>query len=121
MTSGGSSGLCTKGPAAVSGHRYNATPMHCAQIYLGTIPEANVTLNVVGNTNELGVIITETTFGGRGDLSGEGTGAVMSYGDLIFTTLTRATSARHAIAIMDGAPTSTVSGRLSASCGRTRC
>lgn len=33
---------------------------------------------------------TETTFGGRGDLAGQGTGAIMSYGDLIFTTLTRA-------------------------------
>ena len=45
--------------------------------------------------------ITETTFGGRGDLDGQGTGAVMSYGDLIWTTLSRATSARDAIRVMD--------------------
>lgn len=56
---------------------------------------------MVGNINEKGVIITETTFGGRADLSGAGTGAIMSYGDLIFTTLTRASSAREAIQVMD--------------------
>lgn len=44
---------------------------------------------------------TETTFGGRGDLAGQGTGAIMSYGDLIFTTLTRARTAREAIEVMD--------------------
>jgi dipeptidase len=59
------------------------------------------TLNVVGNVNELGISIVETTFGGRGDLDGQGTGAIMSYGDLIWTTLSRATSARDAIRIMD--------------------
>jgi dipeptidase len=59
------------------------------------------TLNVVGNVNELGVMITETTFGGRGDLNGHGTGAIMSYGDLIWTTLQRARTAREAIKIMD--------------------
>ena len=35
------------------------------QYFCGTIPEVAHTLNVVGNVNELGVIITETTFGGR--------------------------------------------------------
>jgi hypothetical protein len=72
-----------------------------SQLYTGEIPEVAHTFNVVGNVNENGVIITETTFGGRADLDGGGTGAIMSYGDLIFTTLQRATSARGAIAIMD--------------------
>lgn len=40
--------------------------------YVGAIPEVPATLNVVGNVNELGVIITEATFGGRGDLNGAG-------------------------------------------------
>lgn len=71
------------------------------QYYTGEIPELNHTYNVVGNTNEWGVVITETTFGGRGDLAGQGTGAIMSYGDLIFTTLTRARTAREAIQVMD--------------------
>ena len=47
------------------------------------------------------MIITETTFGGRGDLDGHSTGAVMSYGDLIWTTLERSKTAREAIATMD--------------------
>ena len=49
----------------------------------------------------MGVMIIETTFGGRSDLDGHGTGAIMSYGDLIFTTLQRATTAKEAIRIMD--------------------
>ena len=36
-----------------------------SQIYLGTIPEVARTLNVVGNVNEKGLIMTETTFGGE--------------------------------------------------------
>ena len=71
------------------------------QYYTGTIPEAPHTLNVVGNVNEAGVIITETTFGGRGDLDGHGHGNNISYGDLIWTTLQRAHTAREAIQIMD--------------------
>ena len=71
------------------------------QYFTGRIPEVARTLNVVGNINEAGVIIVETTFGGRGDLNGAGTGAIMSYGDLIWTTLSRAHSAREAITIMD--------------------
>lgn len=71
------------------------------QYYTGNIPEVNQTYNVVGNINEWGLIITETTFGGRDDLDGHGTGAIMSYGDLIFTTLQRAKTAREAIQVMD--------------------
>jgi hypothetical protein len=32
--------------------------------YLGEIPEPNVTYNVIGNSNEHGLVIAETTFGG---------------------------------------------------------
>lgn len=71
------------------------------QYWTGTIPEVPHTLNVVGNVNEVGVIITETTFGGRADLDGHGHGNNISYGDLIWTTLQRAHTAREAITIMD--------------------
>ena len=71
------------------------------QHWTGMIPQPPHTFNVVGNSNEWGVIITETTFGGRSDLDGHNTGAVMSYGDLIWTTLERSKSAREAIQTMD--------------------
>ncbi len=71
------------------------------QYYTGAIPEVEHTYNVVGNVNEWGVTITETTFGGRSDLAGQGTGAIMSYGDLMWTTLSRAKTAREAISVMD--------------------
>ena len=45
--------------------------------YLGAIPEVNHTFNVVGNVNEHGLIIGETTFGGLPSLDGAGTGAIM--------------------------------------------
>jgi dipeptidase len=70
--------------------------------YVGTIPEANETYNVVGNVNEFGVIITETTFGGLNQLSGGGVpGQIIDYGELIWITLSRAKTAREAIALMD--------------------
>lgn len=73
-----------------------------AQIFLGTFPDVNQTYNVVGNVNEYGVIITETTFGGRSDLDGGGIpGNNVSYGQLIWTTLQRSKTAREAITIMD--------------------
>ena len=71
------------------------------QYYTGAIPQVPHTYNVVGNSNEWGVIITETTFGGRGDLDGHNTGAEISYGDMIWTTLERSKTAREAIATMD--------------------
>ena len=46
-------------------------------------------------------MIVETTFGGVPAVDGHGTGAIMSYGDLMYTTLQRASSAREAISIMD--------------------
>lgn len=66
-------------------------------VYLGEIPEAPVTYNVIGNLNEHGLAIGETTFGGNGTLSG-GAG-VMDYGNLIWVTLQRTKTAREAIAM----------------------
>jgi len=66
--------------------------------YLGEIPQAEKTYNVVGQMNENQVSITETTFGGREELVDPK--GVMDYGSLIYVTLERATSARNAIQIM---------------------
>lgn len=66
--------------------------------YLGEIPQAARTYNVVGQMNENQVSITETTFGGREELwKVEGK---IDYGSLIYIGLERATSARDAINIM---------------------
>jgi hypothetical protein len=40
--------------------------------FLGQIPEVNHTYNVVGNMNEFGLVIGETTFGGLPELDGQG-------------------------------------------------
>ncbi len=66
--------------------------------YLGEIPQALQTYNVIGNMNEYQVAIGETTFGGRPELS-DSTG-IMDYGSLIYITLQRAKTAREAIKIM---------------------
>ncbi len=66
--------------------------------YLGEIPQAKRTYNVVGQINENQVTVTETTFGGREELADpEG---IIDYGSLIYIALERATSARNAIEIM---------------------
>ncbi len=49
----------------------------------GQIEEAAHTFNVVGNINEHGLIIGETTFGGISSLQSQ-SGAIMDYGKLIF-------------------------------------
>ena len=68
--------------------------------YLGEIPGfGKETYNVIGNTNEFGLTIGETTFGGNSTLSG-GPG-VLSYGSVIWITLQRAKTAREAITVMD--------------------
>ncbi len=67
--------------------------------YLGQIEQALRTYNVVGNMNENQVAIGETTYGGRSELASQ-PGAIMDYGSLIYVTLQRAESARHAIKIM---------------------
>jgi dipeptidase len=64
--------------------------------YLGSIPEAEVTYNVVGNVNEWGLVIGETTFGGISEL-GHQDGGIMDYGSLIWVTLQRTKTAREAI------------------------
>ena len=66
--------------------------------FLGEIPQAELTYNVVGQMNENQVSITETTFGGREELA-DSTG-IIDYGSLIYIALERATSARNAIDIM---------------------
>ncbi|WP_298651674.1 C69 family dipeptidase [uncultured Proteiniphilum sp.] len=68
--------------------------------YLGEIPQALQTYNVIGNMNEHQLAIGETTFGGRSELS-DSTG-IMDYGSLIYITLQRAKNAREAIHIMTG-------------------
>ncbi|MGE5398003.1 MAG: dipeptidase [Chitinophagales bacterium] len=66
--------------------------------YLGKIPQARDTYQVVGNINEFQVAIGETTFGGRPELvDPEG---VIDYGSLIRITLQRSKTAREAVQIM---------------------
>lgn len=66
--------------------------------YLGEIPEVARTYTRIGNMNELGVTIAESTWGGRPEL--EDTTGIMDYGSLIYVTLERAANAREAIKIM---------------------
>jgi dipeptidase len=54
---------------------------------------------VVGNVNEHGLCIGESTFGGVNILSNQD-GAILDYGSLIYLTLQRAKTARQAIEIM---------------------
>lgn len=67
--------------------------------YLGQIPQAQQTYNVVGLMNEYQVSIGETTYGGRSEL-GSQPGAIMDYGSLIFVALQRSRSAREAIKVI---------------------
>ena len=66
--------------------------------YLGDIPQAKQTYATVSNMNEHSLIITETTFGGRSELSDPN--GKIDYGSLIYTTLQRAKTAREAIDII---------------------
>ena len=50
----------------------------------------------MGGANEVGVVISESTYGGIEELH-VGEGKLLDYGSLITVTLQRATSARHAI------------------------
>ena len=66
--------------------------------YLGKIKEAAQSYNVIGNTNQFQLTITETTFGGRRELRDpEG---VMDYGSLIYVALQRSRNAKEAIKTM---------------------
>ena len=66
--------------------------------YLGEIPEAAYTYNVMGQINEHQLSIMETTFGGREELVD--TTGLMDYGELMYVTLQRAKTAREAISVM---------------------
>ncbi|MBO5779629.1 MAG: C69 family dipeptidase [Muribaculaceae bacterium] len=65
--------------------------------YLGEIPEVSHTYATIGNMNEHGLAITESTWGGRDELAGSG---LIDYGSLIYITLQRAKTAREAIKVM---------------------
>jgi dipeptidase len=58
-------------------------------VYLGEIPESPFTYNVVGNANEHGLVIGETTFGGVPILAWNQTKGIIDYGSLIYLTLQR--------------------------------
>jgi dipeptidase len=59
-------------------------------VYLGEIPETtSFTYNVVGNANEHGLVIGETTFGGVPILAWNQTKGIIDYGSLIYLTLQR--------------------------------
>lgn len=72
-----------------------------SQEYLGEIPEATQTYNVVGNMNEYQVAIGETTYGGLKELDGgKDSTALIDYGSLIYIALQRSKTAREAIVVM---------------------
>ncbi len=66
--------------------------------YIGQIPEAEETYNVIGNINEYQVTIGETTYGGREEMV-DPTGGI-DYGSLIYIALQRSKTAREAIRVM---------------------
>lgn len=65
--------------------------------YRGEIPEVAHTYSTIGNMNEHGLTIAESTWGGRHELEGSG---LIDYGSLIYITLQRARTAREAIKVM---------------------
>ena len=67
--------------------------------YLGKIAQVAETNTTVGNANEYGLAIGETTYGGFAALQTQ-TKGIMDYGSLIYTTLQRAKTAREAIKTM---------------------
>jgi dipeptidase len=67
---------------------------------LGRIPQAAQTYSVVGNMNEYQVAITESTWGGREELTD--TTGIIDYGSLIYIALQRSRTAREAIRVMTG-------------------
>lgn len=64
---------------------------------LGEIPEVKHTYATIGNMNEHGLTIAESTWGGREELAGSGT---IDYGSLIYIALQRAKTAREALKVM---------------------
>lgn len=65
---------------------------------LGYIPEVSHTYGTIGNMNEHGLTIAESTWGGRPELND--TTGIIDYGSLIYITLQRARTAREAIEVM---------------------
>ena len=70
-------------------------------VYLGSIPEAPHTYNVIGNTNEHQLTIAETTFDGLKSLAEPYNGSILDYYSLMWITLQRTRTAREAIKLMD--------------------
>lgn len=68
--------------------------------YLGEIPEVAHTYATIGNMNEHGLAIAESTWGGRPELVD--TTGIIDYGSLIYIALQRAKTAREAIDVMTG-------------------
>lgn len=66
--------------------------------FLGEIPEVAHTYATIGNMNEHGLAIAESTWGGREELVD--TTGIIDYGSLIYITLQRAKTAREAIKVM---------------------
>lgn len=66
--------------------------------YLGEIPQPERTYSTIGNMNEYGVTISESTWGGRSELND--TTGIMDYGSLIYVTLERSRNAREALKTM---------------------
>ena len=66
--------------------------------YLGEIPQAEQTYNVIGNMNEYQVVIGESTWGGlESQLDPD---ALLDYGSLMYIALQRAKTAREAIKVI---------------------
>lgn len=65
---------------------------------LGKIPQVAHTYATIGNMNEKGVTVTETTWGGREELVD--TAGIVDYGSLMYIALQRAATAREAIKVM---------------------
>lgn len=66
--------------------------------YLGEIPQIAHTYTTLGNMNEHGLTISESTWGGHAELVD--TTGIIDYGSLIYITLERAKTAKEAIKIM---------------------
>ncbi|MBP3228859.1 MAG: C69 family dipeptidase [Bacteroidaceae bacterium] len=66
--------------------------------FMGEIPEAAETYSVMGNINEYGLSIMETTFGGRDELVDKA--GVIDYVSLMALGMQRAKTAREAIRVM---------------------
>lgn len=67
------------------------------QVLRGEIPEAEVTYNRIGNMNEHGVTIAESTWSCKPELEGSG---LIDYGSLIYIALERSKTAREALKVM---------------------